>query len=311
MSQTKSLPDSDGWWWCREKSGHNPGDELCVEVTVAEDGSVLVRYGRDCDHIHPERPDARAWFYNLEWIKTASPFSPLWICGCVPETGQWEVAGVFTAEERAVEACKDATYFVAPLYPDSPAPTNTTEFPDAYYPRATSQQESSPPESSHQAVSFFGKSKPSEFLQAMLDGVARALSDPACGVEMSTFGSSSDNICYGCAATWALHALAAKDPETEALRARSLTGWYPYGYFGDQASEQCAPRFETVIDCARRGSLAELAEFCGLAPAELANWECRWYLVTPLAWTSSVVWLESSTVREVQSAIEEMREAGL
>lgn len=61
----------------------------------------------------------------------------LWICGCVPPEGQWEFVGVFGSEPIAVQQCKDATYFVAPVNLNEPAPTETIEFPGAYFPLAS------------------------------------------------------------------------------------------------------------------------------------------------------------------------------
>jgi hypothetical protein len=45
---------------------------------------------------------------------------------------------------------------------------------------------------------FLGKSKPSEFLQAMVDGLWEASRRRGQGVDMSTYGMVSDeDICYG------------------------------------------------------------------------------------------------------------------
>ena len=48
----------------------------------------------------------------------------------------WEMAGVFSTEEKAVAACRTANYFVGPLPVDTEFPHETVEWPDCYYPLA-------------------------------------------------------------------------------------------------------------------------------------------------------------------------------
>ena len=74
------LPDSNGWWWCRAKTGYLPGDERCVEVSIVEDAiypGVIVFYGRDFDYIRPQDhiADIGEWFYDMEWTKAESPWN--------------------------------------------------------------------------------------------------------------------------------------------------------------------------------------------------------------------------------------------
>ncbi len=64
----------------------------------------------------------------------------LWIVGRVMfchKDGKsgWEFAGVFDSEEKAVEACKDVSYFVGPAILNKSLPLDTTKWEGAYYPR--------------------------------------------------------------------------------------------------------------------------------------------------------------------------------
>ena len=47
----------------------------------------------------------------------------------------WECGGVFDSEEKAVAACHDERYFVAPMILNEIAPQEKTDFPGAYYPK--------------------------------------------------------------------------------------------------------------------------------------------------------------------------------
>lgn len=47
----------------------------------------------------------------------------------------WECGGIFDTEEKAVAACHESNYFVAPLVMNEIAPRETVAFPDAYYPK--------------------------------------------------------------------------------------------------------------------------------------------------------------------------------
>lgn len=47
----------------------------------------------------------------------------------------WECGGVFSTEKKAVDACHDMRYFVAPINLNEVAPQEKTDFPDCYYPK--------------------------------------------------------------------------------------------------------------------------------------------------------------------------------
>lgn len=49
----------------------------------------------------------------------------------------WEFQGVFDSEEKAVAACRDGNYFVAPVTLNAEAPSESIPFPGGYYPLAT------------------------------------------------------------------------------------------------------------------------------------------------------------------------------
>lgn len=62
----------------------------------------------------------------------------VWVCGQTlnHETSSWELQGVFTTQEAATAACRDATYFVGPVAVDQPLPHDRVEWTGAYYPLA-------------------------------------------------------------------------------------------------------------------------------------------------------------------------------
>ena len=60
----------------------------------------------------------------------------LWIVGQLRTVGAWDFQGVFDSEERAVAACRDEKYFVAPATLNAELPHESHEFPGGYYPLA-------------------------------------------------------------------------------------------------------------------------------------------------------------------------------
>jgi len=151
---------------------------------------------------------------------------------------------------------------------------------------------------------FLGKSKPSEFLQAMVDGLWEASRRRGQGVDMSTYGMVSDeDICYGCAATWSLQNLLGHwlpPDKIMALGSVDTTLLKDYEWNGE------TPRrvldFETVMDFARTGQLNPLARFCGLRPGKLDAWYGQWFM-------DSDNWQEE--IHKVSAAILNMQERGL
>jgi hypothetical protein len=47
----------------------------------------------------------------------------------------WEFIGVFLRKKRAIKACRDYNYFIAPVVFGEEAPEETTTWPGLYYPR--------------------------------------------------------------------------------------------------------------------------------------------------------------------------------
>ena len=57
-----------------------------------------------------------------------------WKSGGHPDKTEWEFAGVFTDERKAVAACRDWTYFVSPMKLNHELPHETVEMGRSYYP---------------------------------------------------------------------------------------------------------------------------------------------------------------------------------
>lgn len=63
----------------------------------------------------------------------------LWIVGKVPQrtqNTQWEHVGVFSTELKALAACTSEFHFIGPVKLDEAAPTERTQWPGAYFPKA-------------------------------------------------------------------------------------------------------------------------------------------------------------------------------
>lgn len=60
----------------------------------------------------------------------------VWICGQskTKDGTVWELQGIFSTEEKAVEACRKPNYFVAPIILDEEYPEETEVMPGCYYP---------------------------------------------------------------------------------------------------------------------------------------------------------------------------------
>jgi hypothetical protein len=109
--------------------------------------------------------------------------------------------------------------------------------------------------------------KPSELLQAMVDGLMRHKDLPDFKVDMETFGRAEDDICYGCAATCALSELMGTT-HPEAVRGFKDEYEQPWmtglsyvtsyrtmeKYSGTYDRAELIDRIETAIDSARRGN---------------------------------------------------------
>lgn len=146
---------------------------------------------------------------------------------------------------------------------------------------------------------FFGKTKPSEFLQAMVDGL-REINPETQHVSMWSLGYVDHrNICYGCAATWTLQKLAdRKLAPVEVLSLNALAGPLPL----NGTDPKRIIEFEQAMDGARSGYLTMLAVFCELSGSELARWDRQWEMLTNNY---------TEAFPKVELAIKDMQEAGL
>lgn len=57
----------------------------------------------------------------------------LWLVGQV-RGKDWEFQGVFSTEEKAIQACRNRNYFIAPIEVDTEAPDSAEPFPLCEYP---------------------------------------------------------------------------------------------------------------------------------------------------------------------------------
>jgi hypothetical protein len=64
----------------------------------------------------------------------------LWIVGkwyetsSNPEIQDWEFSGVFDDEQKAIDQCKDKSYFIGPVELNQILPEEPTIWPGCYYP---------------------------------------------------------------------------------------------------------------------------------------------------------------------------------
>jgi hypothetical protein len=60
----------------------------------------------------------------------------VWVVGKLLSRDQrhWEFCGVFSSEQRALEACTTGQHFLGPATLDQRLPDETGEWPGAYYP---------------------------------------------------------------------------------------------------------------------------------------------------------------------------------
>jgi hypothetical protein len=117
--------------------------------------------------------------------------------------------------------------------------------------------------------------KPSDWLQAMVDGLRQAKSDPYWKVDMKSFGHWTSGgelkvpeMCFGCAATATLMLML--DTSYMALAreySKSVSDSSSYvdlvSYAVDYNSEIDLAKIEVVIDHARNGMLNPLFRLCG------------------------------------------------
>lgn len=77
---------------------------------------------------------------KLEYEKSLD-FGPklkqqLWVCGLYTGTyGSWEIVGVFSTKQKAIDACENEYYFVGPIILDEDVNQKSQPWPGAYYPK--------------------------------------------------------------------------------------------------------------------------------------------------------------------------------
>lgn len=149
---------------------------------------------------------------------------------------------------------------------------------------------------------FFGKTQPSEFLQAMVDGLRDADNAPGQEINMQTFGNVNEGVCYGCAATWALQRLMGgrlSDAQVTALGWMDAAHLEPLTWHGE--SIERIMDFERAIDHARMGCLLQLADFCALPQYQmLSPWANCWYWGVGNHWQTELVLVEAA-IREMEA----------
>lgn len=57
-----------------------------------------------------------------------------WICGQIKET-TWDFQGVFDSEEKAILACKNENFFVAPIKINEELFEGSEKWPGLYFPK--------------------------------------------------------------------------------------------------------------------------------------------------------------------------------
>ena len=136
------------------------------------------------------------------------------------------------------------------------------------------------------------RGKPSDALEYMCDGLLAQDKREDFKVDMSTFGGTDGQICFGCAATSAIQEIAGQNLTDSNIKRRELIGF--------DLSELRV--FESVIDFSRVGILTPLFGFCGVVEVDCRRWEGLWAM-------HSDNW--KSCIPNVRKAIREMRAKGV
>jgi hypothetical protein len=137
--------------------------------------------------------------------------------------------------------------------------------------------------------------KPSEALQAMVDGLLEQSQRSDFKIDMNIFGKydSYDNICYGCAATCTVQKLLNKNLTKENINMNLHSEFYGI-------EDIC--KFESVMNDARGGYLERLFEYFDLSDKFEDDFDNRFWLETDN-------WQEE--LPEVNELIKELKEKGL
>ena len=119
-------------------------------------------------------------------------------------------------------------------------------------------------------MTFFGITKPSQAIRAMVVGIRQQSRRKKFVVNMTTYGlAGRDGICYGCAATCTIQKLARKNFKPKDLSSKIVNGLIhpPFLTRENVAAEwgnttrAVVSKFEHVINEVRQGRLKQLFEF--------------------------------------------------
>jgi uncharacterized protein (UPF0276 family) len=136
-------------------------------------------------------------------------------------------------------------------------------------------------------------SKPSEALQAMVDGLLEQAQRKDFKIDMLTFGYYTNKLCYGCTATCTVQKLLNKN-----LTEENINSDYHSEFYGIENIRE----FENVIDSARAGFLKSLFNYFNLGDKFEENFNNRFWLETD-KWKKELL--------KVEELIKELREKGL
>jgi hypothetical protein len=138
-------------------------------------------------------------------------------------------------------------------------------------------------------------SKPSEALQAMVDGLIEQAQRSDFQIDMNTYGeyNNDDDICCGCAATCTVQKLLNKN-----LTKENINSDYHSEFYGIEDIKE----FENVMDDARVGSLITLFDYFNLLDKFENDFDKRFCLRTD-NWEKQIP--------KVKELIKELRDKGL
>ena len=138
-------------------------------------------------------------------------------------------------------------------------------------------------------------SKPSQALKAMIDGLREQDARQDFKIDMGTYGwVDPGKVCYGCAATCAVQKVTGINLDIASISLENQA--HRLG-----VEESDLDDFQTAIDTARSGSMAELFNYFGIFLDDMSQWDYRWCLLTD-TWKEEIYFVEA--------VIAEMIEAG-
>lgn len=84
-----------------------------------------------------DKSTADLWGSIFEELEKGAGFGTVWVVGRSPGgLSPWEVQGIYTDEQRAIEACTEMNFFVGPVELDAAFPVETVTWPGCYYPQS-------------------------------------------------------------------------------------------------------------------------------------------------------------------------------